>query len=212
MERLKLEESNSQVILSLMRETLRAGKLVIAPTDTVYGILGRADDEETTKKIFAVKKRSEEKALPIFIKSVVEARRFAYISDAKAKFLETIWPGPVTAVFHHKEKLPKILTGSKDTIGMRIPNHQWLLLLLADIPFPLAQTSANISGEPPAKNGDEVLRYFSDSPNAPALLIDGGEITRTSSTVVDYTREHPLLIRAGVTTRVELERISRDLS
>ena len=203
----QLTEKNLKKILSEAERILRSGGIMIVPTDTVYGIVGDATKSEAIKKIFAIKKRPQEKAFPVFIKSVVEARKFAYIADAKAKFLERIWPGPLTVVFQHKEKLPKILTGGKDSIGLRIPSHPFLLELLFKLDFPLVQTSANISDKPSAKNLEEIKNYFENAKIKPDLVIDGGELKGKSSTVVDYTGKEPMILRTGVITREELDQI-----
>lgn len=181
--------------------------IVIAPTDTVYGILGNAADEGAIRAMFAMKRRPEEKAFPIFVKDIADARRYAYISDAKAKFLERVWPGAVTAVFQHKEKLPALLTGGRDTIGMRVPDHAFTLRLLAELPVPLAQTSANVSSEPPAKTAAEAIAYFAKSDTKPDLVIDGGAVPGVSSTVIDCTGVSPLILRSGMMSKQELDRM-----
>ena len=194
-------------ILSQTERILRSGGIVVIPTDTVYGIIGDATKAEVIKKIFAVKKRPQEKVFPIFIKNVSEARKLAYVADAKAKFLERIWPGPLTVIFQHKERLPKVLTGGKDTVGMRIPGNPFLLELLSRLDFPLVQTSANVSEKPAAKNTKEVEGYFGEAKEKPDLVVDSGELKGKSSTVIDYTSKEPMILRTGVVTREELDRI-----
>lgn len=203
----KLAETNFVKVLSGAERILRSGGIVISPTDTVYGILGDATNAGAIKKMFAMKQRPQEKAFPIFIKSIPEARKYAYISDEKAKFLEKVWPGPVTVVFQHKEKLPRILTGGLGTIGMRIPDHEFLHELLARLDFPLAQTSANIAGQPPARNLQEIKKYFGKSKIKPDLVIDGGEIKGEQSMVIDFTANEPIILRSGVTTKKELDKL-----
>ena len=194
-------------VLSWAERTLLSGGVIISPTDTVYGILGNAADEEAVKKVFALKQRPEEKALPIFVKDIATARKIAYISDAKTKFLEKVWPGPVTVVFHHKGKLPPVLTGGAHTLGVRIPDHPFLLQLLAKFSFPLVQTSANISGEPPAQNLEELKEYFAGKENEPDLIVDAGELGEKSSVVIDFTKDRPLVLRTGVLSPAELDQL-----
>lgn len=202
-----LDEESFASALEETRRTLTDGGVVIAPTDTVYGILGSAADERAIRAIFDMKRRPEEKAFPIFVKDIADARRYAYISDAKAKFLERVWPGAVTAVFQHKEQLPALLTGGRDTIGVRMPDHAFLLRLLAEFPAPLAQTSANISSEPPAKTAAEAMEYFVKSDIKPDLVIDGGAVPGISSTVIDCTGVSPLILRSGMMSKQELDRM-----
>lgn len=202
-----LTDDSFALALAEAKRVLTEGGVVIAPTDTVYGILGNAGNERAIRAMFAMKRRPEEKAFPIFVKDIADARRYAYISDQRAKFLERVWPGAVTAVFQHKGKLPALLTGGRDTIGIRMPDHQFLLKFLAELPAPLAQTSANISSEPPAKTVEEAIRYFEKSDIKPDLVIDGGTVPGVSSTVIDCTGVSPLILRSGIMTKQELDRM-----
>lgn len=201
----KLNQNNYIKALSLAERILRSGGIVIAPTDTVYGILGDATNAGVIRKMFEMKQRSQEKAFPIFVKDIATARKYAYISDVKAKFLEKVWPGPVTVVFQKKDKLSKTLTGGRDTIGIRIPDHEFLRTLLARLDFPLAQTSANISDKPPAKNITEIKKYFGKAKVKPDLVIDGGEILGEQSTVIDFTGKNLIVLRTGLISRKELD-------
>ncbi len=181
--------------------------LLIAPTDTVYGILCRADRETVVKKIYSLKKRPETKPLPIFVRDVSMARKYAYISDAKAKFLEQIWPGPVTVIFHHKNKLPPALTGGQDTIGLRIPEYKLLLELLEKMDVPLAQTSANTASLPPAKNMEEIKKYFSADQDKISLALDAGELAGQPSKVLDFTGVRPLILRTGLMNKNDFDQL-----
>lgn len=207
MRTVRLSEVSYGKVLSAAERTLCRGGIVVAPTDTVYGILGDATKTEVIKKIFAMKGRPSEKALPIFVKDIATARKYAYISDAKTKFLEKVWPGAVTVIFHHKKKLPGILTGGLDTIGIRISKNEFILKLLSRLEFPLVQSSANISVKPPAKNTKEIDDYFGRNKIKPDLTIDAGEVAGKPSTVVDFTRKEPILLRTGFISRSELDRI-----
>ena len=184
---------------------LRNGGIVIGPTDTVYGIFGDATKKQVIEKIFALKQRPLEKAFPIFVKDIEMARCYAYISDSKAKFLEKIWPGAITVIFHHKGKLSHVLTAGRDTIGIRISNHLFFLELLSQLDFPLVQTSANISGKKPAKNLKEIQEYFSGGEFKPDLIIDEGELAGSPSVIADYTKENLRLVRSGWISKTELD-------
>ena len=189
---------------------VRGGGIVVVPTDTVYGLVCDARNEVVIRRMFAMKERPQEKAFPIFVKDIVMARRYAYISDAKAKFLERVWPGAVTVVFHHKEKLPVALTGGKDTLGIRIPDHPLLSLVLGRADFPLAQTSANIADMPAAKSREEVEEYFKDKREKPDMIVDGGVLPGAPSTVIDCTSVSPRLLRAGPISPQDLDALTRE--
>jgi len=187
---------------------ITAGGVVVVPTDTVYGLMCDASDEAAIRRMFAIKRRSREKAFPIFVRDIAAARRWAYISDAKARMLESIWPGAVTAVFHHKEKLSPILTGGRDTIGIRIPDHPYVARILSLLDMPLAQTSANISDAPPARTAAEAARYFEKESEHPDLLVDGGDTPGVSSTVMDCTGATPIILRSGIVSREDIDRMT----
>ena len=128
-------------------------------------------------------------------------------SEILLSFLEKIWPGPVTVIFNHKEKLPALLTGGKDTIGIRMPDHPFVAALLARLGMPLAQTSANVSDMPPAKSAQDVKKYFEHADAAPDILIDGGEVPGASSVVIDCTGFSPLILRSGIMSKQDLDRM-----
>ncbi len=186
---------------------LEAGGVAVVPTDTVYGMVGAADNEIAIKTLFAIKKRDREKFVLLFVKDIAQARTIAYISDVKARFLEKIWPGAVSIIFQHKAKLASNISGD-DTIGMRMPAHSFVSILLEKWGRPLAQTSANISGGPPAKNIAEILAYFESHEPKPDLIIDAGEIIGMPSTVINFVRDAPLIVRSGIMTKMELDMLA----
>ncbi len=202
---LKLREDTFSHAVSETERVLRSGGIIISPTDTVYGILGDATNESAVSKMFALKNRRLEKAFPVFVCDIAMARHYAYISDSKARFLQKVWPGPVTVVFHHKENLPNILTDGLDTIGLRIPHDPFLAELLKRTDAPIAQTSANISNKPPARNVTEIKDYFEKSETPLDLVIDGGELHGQPSTVVDFTGNEPLILRSGILTKHDFD-------
>ncbi len=210
METITLDDASYVIALMRAVVVLQAGGIIAAPTDTVYGLLCDAADETTVRNMFAIKKRSQERAFPIFVRDISMARQYAYISDAKAKFLTEVWPGALTAIFHHKEKLPAVLTGGRDTIGIRIPDHPFVAGLLEKLDMPLAQTSANISDAPPAKTAAQAAAYFEKNQDQPDLIIDGGEISGVSSTVVDCIGEHPMILRSGIVSKADIDRMLED--
>ena len=209
MKTVTLEAKNFEEIIFQTVSFLKKGKVLALPTDTVYGLVADAMNTDAIKKIFRIKTRLKEKALPIFVKDIASARRLAYISDEKAEFLERVWPGAVSAVFHHKGKLPKILTGNLETLALRMPDHKFLKEVLDKMDVPLAQTSANISGMPPAKNTKEIEHYFAKEKERPDLIIYAGEISSEPSMLVDLTKNSPIVLRSGIMTRGELDQLLR---
>ncbi len=205
---IKLVEGNYKAIVSSAEKILRQGGLIVGPSDTIYGIYANAFDKEAVRKIFKVKNRSSEKALPLFVKDIATARKLAYIDDHKARFLERIWPGSVTVVFYKKDIIPGLVTGGKETVGLRVPAHPFLQELLSRLDFPLVQTSANISGNEPIRSAEEVREQWKKE-KAVALIIDGGELAQQPSTVVDFSKDEPIILRSGIITKKELDEMLR---
>ena len=205
MEFIRLQENNQEEVVERVVRALQGGKIVAVPTDTVYGFIADATNQEAIERMYALKDRTPEKAFPVFVRDIAMARWFAYVSDAKAKFLENVWPGPVTAIFHHKEKLPNMLTAGRDTIGMRVPNSSFLSALLDRINIPLAQGSANISGILPAMTAEGIITSFEARKQKPDVVIDGGKLSGMPSTIIDFTSQQPRIIRSGLVNKEELE-------
>ena len=203
MEVITLRDNHEEAV-NIVSRAISSGGLVAVPTDTVYGIIGNATDTKAISSLYDLKKRPKEQRFPVFMRDIAMARWYAYISDAKARFLETVWPGPVTVVFNHKEKLSDMLTSSLDTIGMRVPNDRFLLKLLSHINIPLVQSSANIRGLAPSKNIQEIIASFEGQKIKPDLVVDGGELLGDPSVIIDLTAREPRILRSGVMSKDEL--------
>jgi len=197
MEILKVFKENKEIIKKI-KESLEKGKIIVFPTDTVYGLICNARNEKATKKIFKIKKREKKKPLGIFVRNIKMAKKFAEIDKEKEKFLEKIWPGKMTIIFKRKGKLPKILFGKQKTIGIRIPDYKLIKDLFFKINFPLAQTSANISGKEAPTDIKKVLAYFRNQKEKPDLILDKGVLKKAkASTVLDLSGKTPKILRKG---------------
>jgi L-threonylcarbamoyladenylate synthase len=192
---------------SALEETahaVRSGGVVVVPTDTVYGIVGKAGDESVVQRVFGMKRRSSDKAVSVFVYSLDMAREYVEIPDATLPFLERVWPGAVTIVLKNKGVLPSVLSGGRETLGMRIPDYEFVSKLLLKVGEPLLQTSANISGSLPARNAKEVVGYFGEAADLPDIVVDGGLLSGISSTVVDATGASPVVLREGSVPKADI--------
>jgi len=181
-------------------EELKTGKVIVCPTDTVYGILADAANEKAAKKIFDIKKRQKRKPIPVFVKDIRMAKRIAFIDKKQEKFLKKVWSGKITVILKRKinSGLPKILFGQKKTIGLRIPDYKLVNILLKKINRPLTGTSANISGKLPSTKIKEVLKQFENQKIQPDLVINAGNLPKSSpSTVINLTGKKPKILRKG---------------
>ena len=186
--------------LSEFVEGLKAGKLVIFPTDTVYGLGCTLSAPETIKKIFELKGRKPDKPFPLLVADLKTALRMAHFSESAKKMAEKFWPGPVTLILKSRRPLPKACRGrplsplvsKKGTVGLRIPDHPFLRMALKKIRRPIIGTSANLTGEKPAgeiSGISESLKLNVD------LVIDGGKTSGKPSTIYDCTGPKPVVIR-----------------
>ena len=177
---------------------LKKGGVVICPTDTVYGLIADATDEEVVKKIFKIKKRHKKKAIPIFVKDITTAKKLAFINKEQESFLKKIWPGKFTLVLKRKSNcgLPEILFGNRKTIALRIPDYKLVNDLLKKINRPLTGTSANISGKPASTKIEEILKQFKNQKIQPDLVINAGNLKKSKpSKIIDLTKNKPKILR-----------------
>lgn len=174
---------------------LRAGELVVLPTDTVYGVAADAFDPTGTDRIFAAKGRQESLPLPVLIRSPKQLLGLVTEVPAEAdRLMAGFWPGPLTIVVTHDPNLQWFLGDNRGTVAVRMPADDTALDVIRAV-GPLAVTSANQSGEPAATTIDEARDQLGDHV---ALWIDGGVRADTEpSTIVDLTRSRPHVLRAG---------------
>ena len=160
---------------------LRAGGLVVYPTETVYGLGGDATDAAAVERVFEAKGRDRTRPISLAVPDIETATEFARPTDRERAFMRRFLPGPVTVVLERSENVPDALTGGRDRVGIRIPDHDLALSLLAEF-APITATSANVSGEPSARRVADL-----DGPihEAAAVVLDGGETPGGGSTVVD---------------------------
>lgn len=190
----KVSPENFREAVDKAAELIKEGKVLVSPSDTVYGIYCDAKNKKAIKKIFKIKKRSLSKPLPLFVKNLEMAESLVEINKSQKAFLEKVWPGKTTIVFRAKKILPFI--SFKKTIGLRIPCSKFLLAVLEEIKIPLAQTSANISGKPATTEIEKVINYFKNQKQQPDLILDGGDLKSSKpSTVIDLSDKEPKILR-----------------
>lgn len=172
---------------------LAAGEVAILPTDTVYGLAASPRAPAAIARVFALKGRPGDKALPVLAASLDDLASVAVITPAAAAVARRFWPGPVTIVVERAAGFDPDLGGPGDgTVAVRIPDCKPALEVLAAA-GPLAVTSANRSGAPPATTADGARAAFGD---AVVHVLDGGTSAGTPSTVVSLVGG-PRLLRSG---------------
>ncbi len=188
-------------------EALHANELIAFPTDTVYGLGTLAFNAEGATKIYAAKKRPPDKALPILLGDVSQIPLVAVnLPDAALKLAEHFLPGALTLVVPKHPDIPEEVS-SLDTIGIRIPDHDFARALL-NAAGPMAVSSANISGESSPVDAGDVYRQLN---GILPLILDGGRTPGgTSSTVVDCTQSEIRILRKGPISFAEIQRVLKN--
>jgi len=181
--------------IAIAVQELNKGKVVVCPTDTVYGLVADAQNEEAVSRVFQIKGREKDKALPVFVKDIEMAKELAHVSPEQENFLKEHWPGKVTVVLQSKHVLPKGLE-LDGNIALRIPDYELINDILRELNHPITGTSANVSGEPSCVSAQEVIAQFQEREYQPDLVLDKGELPDSNpSTVVDITGETTSVIR-----------------
>ncbi|MDA8189267.1 MAG: L-threonylcarbamoyladenylate synthase [Dehalococcoidales bacterium] len=180
------------------------GGLVAFPTDTVYGLGAHAFMPQAVQRIFEVKGRAAEKAIPILLADPGDLPLVAEsVSPAAQKLVERFWPGGLTIVLPKSPDVPNVVTSGGSTIAVRVPNHPAALALIRRAGAPLAVTSANRSGRASPKTAEEVR---ADLEGLIEVILDGGRVPGgRESTVLDLTRPQPTVLRRGAIGVAELE-------
>jgi L-threonylcarbamoyladenylate synthase len=188
-------------------EVLRAGGVVAFPTDTVYGIAVALETPGGIERLFEVKGRPAGKGIVLLLADAVQAGAIGVMGDAGTVLGKAWWPGGLTLVVAQRSgiALPAALTGGSATIGLRVPDHAAPRALARDL-GPLPTTSANVSGEPDARDAAEVLAQLGD---VIELVLDGGPARGgTASTVIDCSGDSPTVLRVGA---IEVTRLAETL-
>jgi len=182
---------------------LRAGGLVVFPTETVYGLGASAWDETAIKKIYLAKGRPSDNPLIVHIADLEDLDDLVDEVPALARDLMTaFWPGPLTLVLKKAQKVSPLITGGLDTVAVRMPSHPVARALIRSAGVPVVAPSANLSGKPSPTTDAHVIDDLGG--RVEAILLGGRVTMGLESTVVDCTRDIPTILRPGFITLEDL--------
>lgn len=189
-------------------EILKRGGVIAFPTDTVYGLGADAFNAAAVERIYRIKGRPGHRQLPLLIAGV---EQLAILADALPEvarfFAGRFWPGGLTLVLPKGASLPSHLAQGPG-IAVRIPNHPLCLALIEGLGNPIVGTSANMSGRPPALSAGEAEQQLAGKID---LVIDGGRCPgKQESTVVDVTRQTPVILREGIIPSYDIDRAYKE--
>lgn len=190
---------------------LQKGGIVAYPTETFYALGVRFDMEESLRRLYELKMRPKEKAMPVIIGSrellsdIVSDKWLKNIPMTAKSIMDRLWPGPLTLLFPAKEGLSEYLTANTGMIAARIPGESFAFHLAERAGFPITATSANLSGMPPADSAEDVIRYFGDSID---IVVDEGPTQGgLPSTIVDVSEGKIRIVREGLITRNDIKKV-----
>jgi L-threonylcarbamoyladenylate synthase len=181
--------------LSAAASAVRAGRLVVVPTDTVYGIGADAFSASAVRALLAAKNRGPDMPVGVLVGSwqTIDGLVLSVPQQAR-QLIEAFWPGDVSIVLHHAPSLAWDLGQSGGTVMLRMPLHPVAIELLREV-GPMAVSSANVSGKPPAATAQEARDQLGESVS---VYLDGGPSgDPVPSTIVDLTGDEPVILREG---------------
>lgn len=176
-------------------EVINNGGLVITPTDTIYGIMGDALNEDVIRRVFDVKQRPYNKPLLLLMDSFEMVENYTEeLSEMERELINKFWPGLVTFILKKNNKVSDLITSGNDTVGIRIPDNKDLLEIIRRLKRPVISTSANITGTPVITSTKLLEKDLIDNID---YIYDGGDIDEVSSTIVRVIDNKVNILREG---------------
>ena len=188
-------------------KSLKSDGVVAYPTDTVYGLGANAFSSQGIDRIFQIKGRPRNMAMPLLIANKEELSRVAInIPKIVNTIVEHFWPGALTIIL---EKSPDIsdMVSRESTIAVRLPNHPVPIALINGLGSPITGTSANFSSEPPATTSDDVRKTLGHKLDC--IIDEGPRPYGVESTILDLTTPSPRIVREGAITRQAIEKVCK---
>lgn len=182
-------------------DVIQKGGIVAFPTETVYGVGIHFNDEEALERLMEAKNRDYSKAITLMVADKADISQYAYISPQAQKMIDQFMPGMITLIFNKKESVRDTMTNGKSTIGIRIPDSEFVLSLLKKV-GPMLVTSANLSQHSNTTSTQEVLNQLDGRID---LVVDGKTSDNIASTVVDVSQDEIKILRAGKITKEQIE-------
>jgi len=185
------------------------GGTCIFPTDTVYGLGANALDNKAVDKLFEIKGRDKSKPINVLIAEYADLLKVAEIpSREEGKLMAKFWPGALTIILKRKENKANSAAANGETIGVRMPDNEVARNLIHEVGFPLATTSANLSGDKPGTSVDTIEEEVLDKVD---FILDHGESDlKVASTIVKFEDGKPVILREGTIKKADIESALKD--
>jgi len=189
------QSGENEEIINGTVDMLRDGKIIVYPTDTIYGIGCDILNKKAVQTIQKIKHRKKQKPLSIICADLKDISRWAVVSNWQYKILKKHLPGPFTFILKASKEAPKILQDPKrKTIGIRIPDNEVCLNIVKELGHPIITTSVNESGQQNYAYPDQIKKDWFGKVD---LILDAGKIESEPSTVVNLINDQAEIIRQG---------------
>jgi tRNA threonylcarbamoyl adenosine modification protein (Sua5/YciO/YrdC/YwlC family) len=175
-------------------EVLKKGGVIIYPTDTLYGIGCDIFNKAALERIFQIKNDGISKLFSFVCSDLKDISKYAKVSDSAYKIMKKLLPGPYTFILPASKLVPKTLWTKRQTVGIRVPNHQVTLALVKELGNPIISTSTTNRKGDVIVNPDEIQNIFTHSVD---LMLGSGNLLGKPSSIVDLSNETPEIIREG---------------
>ncbi len=177
---------------------LKKGNLAIIPTDTTYGIICDASNDDAVRKVFLTKKRDFTKPLIILASDMDMVKKYTKkISDLEEEIINKFWPGPLTILLHKNSLISDLVTSSSPLVGIRIPKNKTLQEIIKGLDAPIVATSANISGEEVITDVSNIDKELIKNVN---FICYGDKISSIPSTLIKVNNNKIEFLREGILT------------
>ena len=195
---IKIDIKKINLIIDQTINILNSGGLVVFPSDTVYGLLCDATNEQAVKKLIEFKNRPVGKPISVFSNFEL-INQLVKISNQQLTILKQILPGPFTIILPSKHKVSKLLESEIGTLGIRIPMYRYIEVLVNKFKKPITATSANLAGQSPHYSTESLLKALTEKQKQLiALIVDVGKLPRNKpSTIVDLSQPEVKILRQG---------------
>lgn len=198
------EQTQYDEAVNAAARALRKGKLVVFPTETVYGIGCNALDADAVRNLYRAKQRPLDKPLLLHLHDLAQAEQLAYLEERARKLLAAFTPGPLSVITKKREIVPGEVTSGGETVGLRFPSNKLFLDLSKEAGVPIAATSANLSGFASAKDGKAAMELAEIAD----IILDGGTCTYSvESTIISLVGKRPKLLRIGAIDKQTIEEV-----